>query len=271
MGIVVYAVGCVAATFLAITVWRLLPASVHHYTTVFGLLGILVAIGYVIFKGTKGADEWNRMLVIIVLALFNVVFWAGFEQAGGTFTLFAEQNTNRILPLFNNWEMPASWFQNVNSLAILVFAPVFSVMWVKLDQRKWNPRTTIKFALGLFLGALAFLVMIQADHATNGGTTAVSPLWLVTVYTLLTFGELMLSPIGLSMITKLAPQKLVSVVMGLWMASFAAGNYMAGMLESILQKYDFSLYPFIAVMMLGSGLCIVVLSPLLNKSMRGIH
>jgi len=271
VGIVVYAVGCVAATFVAITAWNVLPTAVHHYVTVFGLLGILIAIGYVIAKGTNGGDEWSRMLVIIVLAIFNVVFWAGFEQAGGTFTLFAEQNTDRIIPLFNNWEMPASWFQNVNSLAILVFAPIFSIVWVKLDKMKLNPRTTIKFALGLFLGALAFVLMIQADHATHGGTTAVSPLWLVGVYTLLTFGELMLSPIGLSMITKLAPEKLVSVVMGLWMASFAAGNYMAGMLESILQKYDFSLYPFIAVTMLISGLCIVALSPLLNKAMKGIH
>lgn len=270
-GIVLYAIGCVVAVYAAITVWRLLPGTAQHYTTIFGLLAILVAIGFVIFKGTHGSDEWSRMMVIIVLAVFNVVFWAGFEQAGGTFTLFAENNTNRIISLFHNWEMPASWFQNVNSLAILVFAPIFSIMWVKLDKMKINPRTTIKFALGLFLGALAFLVMIKADHATSGGTNLVSPLWLVSVYTLLTFGELMLSPIGLSMITKLAPEKLVSVVMGLWMASFAAGNYLAGMLESILQKYDFSLYPFIAVTMLVSGLCIVALSPFLNKSMKGIH
>jgi POT family proton-dependent oligopeptide transporter len=93
----------------------------------------------------------------------------------------------------------------------------------------------------------------------------------VVVYLVLTFGELMLSPIGLSMITKLAPKKLVSVVMGLWMASFAAGNYLAGMLESILHKYDFALYPFITMLMLGSGVCLLILSPLLNKSMKGIH
>jgi POT family proton-dependent oligopeptide transporter len=268
MEIVGYAIGCVVATYLSIIVWDLLPATVQHYTTVGGLLAIFLSIGFVIFKGTNGSDEWSRMLVIIVLAIFNVVFWAGFEQAGGTFTLFAENNTNRVM---FNWEMPASWFQNVNSLAILAFAPLFSIMWVALDKAKINPRTTIKFALGLFLGAIAFVVMIQADKATHGGTSLVSPFWLVIVYTLLTFGELMLSPIGLSMITKLAPQKLVSVVMGLWMASFAAGNYMAGMLESILHKYDFSLYPFIAITMLISGLCIVALSPFLNKAMKGIH
>ena len=133
-----------------------------------------------------------------------------------------------------------------------------------------DPRTPIKFALGLLLGALAFYVMTLAAHQAEGGHL-VSPLWLVSVYVLLTLGELMLSPIGLSMITKLAPAKLVSVVMGLWMASFAAGNYMAGMLEGILKKYDFELYPFITMVMLGSAVLLLLLSPLLNKAMKGIH
>jgi len=198
---------------------------------------------------------------------FNIVFWAGFEQAGGTFSLFAKENTDRVM---FGWEMPATWFQNVNSLAILIFASLFSLMWLWLDKKGWNPRTPIKFALGLFLGAAAFWVMTQASNAAEGGNL-VSPWWLVSVYTLLTLGELMLSPIGLSMITKLAPTKLVSVVMGLWMASFAAGNYMAGMLESILHKYDFELYPFITMVMLGSGVALLAISPFLNKAMKGIH
>ena len=112
--------------------------------------------------------------------------------------------------------------------------------------------------------------MTRAVNVASGGNL-VSPWWLVSVYVLLTLGELMLSPIGLSMITKLAPTKLVSVVMGLWMASFAAGNYMAGMLESILVKYDFELYPFITMVMLGSGVLLLLLSPFLNKAMKGIH
>ena len=136
---------------------------------------------------------------------------------------------------------------------------------------KLNPRTSIKFALGLFFGALAFFIMTQAQGLIDGGAEKVSPMWLFVVYIILTLGELMLSPIGLSMITKLANPKLVSVVMGLWMASFAAGNFMAGMLKSILQTYDFPLYPFIMWVMLGVGLIIVALSPLLNKAMKGIH
>ncbi len=265
--IFMYAIGLVVATFVVIKVWGMLPESITTILTYGGFAAIILGLGYVIAKGTNGAHEWSRMLVIIVLAFFNIAFWAGFEQAGGTMNLFAKENTNRML---GGWEIPASWFQNINPLAILIFAPIFSVMWLKLDKMKLNPRTPLKFAIGLFLGAFAFLIMTWASNAADGGHM-VSPFWLVAVYVILTLGELMLSPIGLSMITKLAPTKLVSVVMGLWMASFAAGNYLAGMLESILHKYDFPLYPFIMWVMIGSGVCLLILSPFLNKAMKGIH
>ncbi len=265
--IIIWVIGLVIGTFLLMFIWKSLPDSVTGIVSLVGFIAIFGGLFYVIFKGTNGSSEWSRMGVIIVLAIFNIVFWAGFEQAGGTFSLFAKDNTNRMI---GDWEMPASWFQNVNSLAILIGAPIFSWLWLWLDKKKWNPRTPIKFALGLVFGGIAFWVMTQASHAAEGGHL-VSPFWLVSVYVLLTIGELMLSPIGLSMITKLAPAKLVSVVMGLWMASFAAGNYLAGMLESILHKYDFPLYPFLMMVMAGSAVLLFLLSPLLNKAMKGIH
>ncbi len=265
--IIMTSVGLVAGTLFLITVWGMIPGDVTTYITGAMFAVLILGLAIVIFKGTEGPSQWSRMGVIVVLALFNIVFWAGFEQAGGTFNLFAKENTNRMI---GGWEMPATWFQNVNSLVILIGAPLFSIMWLKLDKMKFNPRTPIKFAIGLLIGAAAFWVMSQAKGIADGGVL-VSPLWLVAVYTLLTLGELMLSPIGLSMITKLAPTKLVSVVMGLWMASFAAGNYVAGMLEGILEKYDFELYPFITALMLGSGLLLLLISPLLNKAMKGIH
>jgi len=265
--IIIYAVALVIATFATVLVWGMLPDSVASIITYIGFAVGIFGLGYIIFQGTSGSDEWTRMIVILVLAFFNVAFWAGFEQAGGTMNLFAKENTDRLI---FGWDMPATWFQNINPIAILIFAPIFSIMWLKLDAMKFNPRTPIKFAIGLFLGAAAFWLMTQASHAADGGNL-VSPWWLVAVYVVLTLGELMLSPIGLSMITKLAPRKLVSVVMGLWMASFAAGNYLAGMMESILHKYDFELYPFITMLMLGSGVCLVILSPFLNKAMKGIH
>lgn len=262
-----YSIGMVVATLGIIYVWGMIPDNITTVIVIIGFIGLIVGLGYIIFKGTEGGDEWSRMAVILVLAFFNIVFWAGFEQAGGTMNLFAAENTDRML---FGWEVPASWYQNINPFAILVFAPIYSVMWLKLDAMKLNPRTPIKFALGMFLGAAAFYIMTQASNLAADGHL-VSPMWLVSVYVVLTLGELMLSPIGLSMITKLAPGKLVSVVMGLWMASFAAGNYFAGIMESILHKYDLELYPFITMTMLGTGVILVVLSPLLNKAMKGIH
>ena len=206
-------------------------------------------------------------MVILVLAFFNIVFWAGFEQAGGTFNLFAADNTDRLV---GGWEIPTTWFQNINPIAIVTLAPLFSILWLKLDKRKLNPRTPIKFAMAMFIGAVAFYIMSLAFDLAQEGQM-VSPMWLVVVYVLLTIGELMLSPIGLSMVTKLSPGKITSVMMGIWMASFALGNYFAAALEGILETYEFSLYPFIALLMLISGVCLLVLTPVLNKFMKGIH
>jgi len=265
--IFIWMIGLIVATYALMILWGLLPEIVKTIITYGGFTAIILGLAYTITKGTSGADEWSRMSVIIVLAVFNIVFWAGFEQAGGTFSLFAKNNTDRMM---FGWEMPATWFQNVNSFAILIFASIFSIMWIWLDKKGWNPRTPMKFALGFFLGAIAFFVMTQAQGLADTGIK-VSPWWLVSVYVLLTLGELMLSPIGLSMVTKLAPVKLVSVVMGLWMASFAAGNFMAGMLEGILKKFDYPLYPFIMWVMIIIGVITVLISPLLNKAMKGIH
>jgi len=235
-------------------------------TWVIGLGGLLFLI-LSIFKGTEGKTEWSRVFVILVLAVFNIVFWAGFEQAGGTFNLFAAENTDRMI---GSWEIPTTWFQNINPIAIVLFAPLFSMLWIKLSAMKKNPRTPVKFAIGLLLGALAFYIMTQASNLASDGTL-ISPLWLVAVYVILTLGELMLSPIGLSMITKLSPSKITSIMMGVWMASFALGNYLAATLESILETYHFELYPFITFLMLGSAVALLLLSPVLNKLMKGIH
>jgi len=233
-------------------------------STMFITIGVLLGmfILYSIIRGTNGSNEWSRVGVIIVLAFFNVVFWAGFEQAGGTFNLFADENTNRHVLGFL---IPATWFQNINPILIVVLAPLYSFMWFRLSKAKMNPRTSVKFAFGLLFGAAAFFIMSIAANKASGGHL-VSPLWLTLVYTLATCGELMLSPIGLSMITKLSPPKIVSIMMGVWMASFAAGNYMAGMLESILNKYDLALYPFLASFTLGSAVLLLLLSPVTEQN-----
>jgi POT family proton-dependent oligopeptide transporter len=220
-----------------------------------------------IFKGTSGPTQWSRVFVIVVLAVFNVIFWSGFEQAGGTFNLFAEENTNRLV---FGWTVPTTWFQSINAIFIVMLAPLFSMMWIALAERGQNPRTPYKFSLGLLLMGLGFVVMTFAQNRADTGLL-VSPMWLVGVYFLHTAGELCLSPVGLSMITKLSPPKIVSAMMGLWMGSIALGNYLAGTLESILEDYDFELYPFIAAEAIGASLILLILSPFLSRMMKGIH
>ena len=265
--ILLYTLGNVAFVFAVMFIWNNTSDIVH--TIMVWVLGIAGAgfIGLSIFKGTNGSTEWTRVFVILILAFFNIVFWAGFEQAGGTFNLFAQENTDRVV---GGFEIPTTWFQNINPIAIVTLAPLFSILWIKLAARKMNPRTPVKFALAMFIGAFAFFILTQAQNSADAGNI-VSPMWLVVVYVLLTVGELMLSPIGLSMVTKLSPGNITSIMMGVWMASFALGNYLAATLEQILQTYDFALYPFITYLMLGSGAALLLLSPLLNKFMKGIH
>lgn len=265
--IALYTLGNVVVVVLILLFWNVTSDTVH--SIVIWVLGIGAAffIGRAIFNGTTGSTEWTRVVVILVLAFFNIVFWAGFEQAGGTFNLFAEENTDRMVGSFL---IPTTWFQNINPVAIITLAPLFSILWIKLDKFKMNPRTPIKFAIALFFGAAAFYIMTIAHNGAKDGHL-VSPMYLVVVYTLLTMGELCLSPIGLSMITKLSPAKIVSIMMGVWMASIALGNYFAATLESILQTFDFELYSFLTWFMIGSGVMLLLLSPVLNKAMKGIH
>ncbi len=220
----------------------------------------------IIWNGTKGKAEWSRVFVIFILAVFNVVFWSGFEQAGGTFNLFAEQNTNRMVL---GWDVPSSWFQALNPVFIVILGSLFSMMWLSLAGIGKNPKTPYKFSIGLLLLGIGFLIMIGATTSAEGGVL-VSPLWLIAVYFFHTAGELCLSPVGLSMITKLSPQKIVSAMMGLWMGSIALGNYLAATLEAILEKFDFSLYPFLATEALVASAILLLLSPILSKLMHGI-
>ena len=265
--ITLYSIANFVIVYLVMIYWGNTNDLVHSITAWSLGVGGVLFLAKSIVGGTKGSTEWSRVLVILILAFFNIVFWAGFEQAGGTFNLFAADNTDRIV---GGWQIPTTWFQNINPIAIVTLAPLFSILWLKLSKRNLNPRTPIKFAMAMFIGAGAFYIMSLAFDLAQEGQM-VSPMWLVVVYVLLTIGELMLSPIGLSMVTKLSPGKITSVMMGIWMASFALGNYFAAALEGILETYEFSLYPFIALLMLISGVCLLVLTPVLNKFMKGIH
>jgi len=174
--------------------------------------------------------ERKRIMVIFILAFFVIFFWGAFEQAGASLTLFADRQTDRHI---FGWEMPASYFQSVNPLAVILLAPVFSLLWGFLYLRKLEPSSPKKMALGLALVALGYVVIAIAVKGL-GIDGKVSMWWLISLYLIHSMGELCLSPIGLSMVSKLAPLRLSSLIMGTWFLANAAANKFAGTLSALI-------------------------------------
>ncbi len=266
MDIILWTAGSFGVVFLFVKTWWTLPENLTTLIIQIAVGLSVAGIAYVIFKNTTGKTEWSRIGAILIFCFFNIFFWSGFEQAGGTFNLFARDLTDRMIGSF---EIKASWFQSINAIAIVALAPVFSMLWIRLGRH--NPSTPIKFSLGLFLLSIGFVVMFYASTIASA-QNLVSPLWLVLVYVLHTTGELCLSPIGLSMITKLSPPKITSLMMGLWFASTALANYLAGILRGILEKYmpDMNLFLFLVISSASAGLVLLLISPFLKRMMKGI-
>jgi POT family proton-dependent oligopeptide transporter len=195
----------------------------------FVLVGLALGFfGYLFAAGNLSRDEQKRVGVIVVLFLFAAVFWSAFEQAPTSLNLFARDFTNRELGGFT---IPATWFQSVNSAFIILCAPLFAALWTGLARRGVDLSSPTKFALGLALAGVGFLLMIVPANAVvaSGGTLLVSPWWLVGSYFFQTLGELCLSPVGLSSMTKLAPRAFASQMMGIWFLATAVGNLIAGL------------------------------------------
>jgi POT family proton-dependent oligopeptide transporter len=197
---------------------------------------------YVLFLGGLSGDEKKRIVVIIVLFLFATIFWAAFEQAPTSLNLFARDYTDRTV---FGWEMPATWLQAFNSLFVIALAPVFAWLWVSLARRGTDLSSPSKFGMGLLFGSIGFFVMVAASRIVinSGGHVRVSPWWLILSYLLQTFGELSLSPVGLSSMTKLAPRKLAGQMMGVWFLAAALGNLIAGRLGGLINGENLSEMP----------------------------
>jgi POT family proton-dependent oligopeptide transporter len=176
------------------------------------------------------SEDWQRIAVIIIIGLFSIPFWAGFEQSGGTLNLFADGKTDRNVFGYN---IAASVFQAVNPGFIVLMAPVFAALWTYLARHRFPLPSVAKQGLGLVLLAIAFGVMYLADQEAKSGL--VSPMWLITVYFIFTVAELCLSPIGLSLANKLAPVRVASLMMAYWFLCTAGANYLAGILEHMLE------------------------------------
>lgn len=214
-------------------------------------------------------DEKQKIAVIFIMMFFCIFFWASFEQAGSSMTLFADRSTNRFIP-FLNWEFPVSYFQSVNPLLIILLAPIFSKLWIDLADINKNPSMPVKFSIGLLLVAFGFVLMVIASAFAETGK--VSYLWLMGVYLFHTLGELCISPVGLSMVTKLAPVKFASLLMGTWFlssffANFVAG-YFAGCYDS-LKTTEFFMIP--AVITGISSVVLFLLAKPIIKWMHGVE
>ena len=197
------------------------------------MLALAVAyFAYLFFFAKLTGGEKKRVAVIIVLFVFATIFWAAFEQAPTSLNLFARDFTDRMA---FGWEVPTLWLQSANSFFVITLAPVFAWIWVALARRNMELSSPIKFAFGLAFAGLGFLVMVAASHRVIDGSTAaggplrVSMWWLTLSYLFQTFGELSLSPVGLSSMTKLAPRRFVGQMMGVWFLAAALGNLIAGL------------------------------------------
>lgn len=184
----------------------------------------------IITDSSLDKKEKERIWVIFILAFFVIFFWSAFEQAGASLTIFADQQTDRHI---GSWEMPASWFQSINPLGIILLAPLFSSLWVGLNRKKMEPSSPLKMAMGLGLLCLGYVVIAMGVNGVDA-STKISMWWLIILYVLHTMGELCLSPIGLSMVSKLAPVRFASLLMGTWFLANAAANKLAGSLSALI-------------------------------------
>jgi POT family proton-dependent oligopeptide transporter len=237
---------------------------------VVALLGIAV---------TRERVERDRMIGLTILLFANTFFWALFEQAGSSLNFFALNCTDRM---FGSWEMPASWFQSVNAVCIIGFAPLFVAMWKKLEDAKRSPSIPIKFGAGILPLGLGFGVLILGIGMAGDGATKISALWLVLLYALHTVGELCISPVGLSAMTKLAPPSMSGLVMGAWFMSISVGNYLAGNLAALVgsaggeggaaKLTDYvGVYSPAMIASFAVGGFFLLIGPLVNKLLHGVR
>ena len=236
-------------------------------------IGLVDALGYVIGGGALAffiylfifggldRDEKRRLGGIFVLFVGATLFWAGFEQASSSMTLFAERGTDREV---FGWEMPTSWLQAVNPLFIILLAPVFASLWVWLGKR--DPSIPVKFGVGLVQLGIGFFVVAWGAAYAAADPTGVSPAWLVVAYFFHTTGELCLSPVGLSSVTKLSPRRYVGQMMGIWFMATSLGNLVAGRVAGQVESLPMSeVFRVVAIAVTVGGVLMLVLSPVLKK------
>ncbi len=265
----------------------------HFYGFNYGFMaaGVGILIGYIIYKlfenkllenhGLKPAyikedkevqlnpltiHEKRRIYALFILMTFSIFFWVCFEQAGCSFTLFAEYSTQRT---FGDFVIPTGYFQSLNPLFIVTLAPLTSIFWGYLAKRDREPSAVTKFTIALMLISLsAIIVAVAAHYAQNG---LVSPMWLVFTYFFATVAELCLSPIGLSLVSKLAPLRFASLLMGTWFLASFFGNLIAGLFAGFYDKIEHTLFfALLALVAFLIAIILILISPILRRWMGRI-
>ena len=295
--------------FVAVILFALLVKFYHVTHLILGPFVIFV-LGYILVIAIKSEKkEREQMFVILILLLFTTLFWTFFEQAGSSITLFTNENVNRSF--FGLFDVPTPVFQSFNPTFIIILGPMFAKLWISMYKKGKEPSTPLKFALGIFQLGLGFLAMVfGASFLTEeNGVVVIPMLFVVLGYLLHTTGELCISPVGLSMVTKLAPKKIGAMVMGAWFLSSAAAHLIGGVIanmttnetaegvaigqkaldagyidkaqlssvsESLLSSYDglasyISVFNNVGFIALGSGVLLLLLVPILKKWMHGVN
>ncbi len=260
--------GAAMAVLATLGVLAAIGAVVIHPTTVRSLAGYSLIAITILFFATLFLDrrwtndERGRLWVIFVFFVCASIFWSVLEQAGSTLNLFADRSTrDELLGV----HFPSSWFQSLNPLYIIVFAPLFAWLWVRLGPRQ--PSAPTKFAIGLLGAGLGFLLLVPAASAASAGAL-VSPMWLVVVYLVHTWAELCLSPVGLSSMTTLAPARVVGSMMGVWFLGSSVGNFLAGQMASFYERMPLArLLGTVGLLPIAAGLLLLLLSRRFSRMM----
>ena len=272
----------ISGIFMVLVTWFLVQNSqlVGQLLGGFGAIFIGAWLLYALFRCAP--DERDRLIVVGILILFSLIFWALFEQAGSSLNILTDRGVNRVI---FGWEVPASMFQSLNAGFIFTIAPLFAMLWIALAKRNMEPSTPIKFSIGIIFVGLGFLALVYGMRSSEGLQTGV--FWIILIYLLHTLGELCLSPVGLSSVTKLSPQRIVGFMMGMWFFASAAGNYVAGLIAratasdssgvsndvfDLTQKQSFmDVYTDVGLMAIGCGIFLAILTPILKKLMHGAN
>jgi POT family proton-dependent oligopeptide transporter len=232
------------------------------------LLFISAAVFWWLLLGRSWTpDERTRSAAVLVLFVASALFWASFEQAGSSLNLFAERQTNRFIL---GWEFPAGWFQFVQPIFVVTLAPVFAWIWLRMARRHSEPSSPAKFTFGLLFAGLAFAILVPAAKITTNGAQ-VGVWWLTGTYFLQTLGELCLSPVGLSAMSKLAPDRAAGFMMGIWFLSTSLGNWLAGKAASFYSSMPLpSLFGSVAAFTIGAAVVLALLVKPTVRLMSGV-